>query len=206
VALEAVRDGRWARALGLAVGVGLALSAAFVDLAPLHRWDGASSPALECLARAPAGAVIDVPWELDQKHVWLQVRHRHPILGGMLTTKEAFVPGPLLELRERNRLVAMLEDLGRRRYNVSLDVSQADRRELLDLGYRYILGRSDGFLRPRLVDGADTLVSDWPRARRLIEKALGAPPFFEDEAYAVWLVGPPDASLASLRLVPGCGG
>lgn len=185
------RAGRAATAARVGVGallLGGAVAQLLADEAlPLRRWDGEASKVLRCLAAAPDGAVIDVPWASDQQNLWYQTIHGKPILGGMLVRKAAFGPEEVGKLRERNSLLRVLVAIGERQYTVPLDWEQADRLELAGLGYRYVLARKDHFVRPRPRRGGELeWVSEWSRPRRLVEKALGRGPAVEDERFALW--------------------
>jgi hypothetical protein len=177
--------GRWWLAAAWVVGAVWQLHAS--DLFPLGRWDASTGKALACLASAPAGAVIDVPWAKDQKNLWLQTAHHKPLLSGMLVKKAEFGAEPVLALRDGNTLLRNLIALGDHAWTIDLDFPDEDRARLLELGYRYVLARADAFQRPDTArDGTVRWVSEWSRPRRLIEKMLGAPPVIEDEQAAVW--------------------
>jgi hypothetical protein len=166
--------------------LGLGAEAARGGWLPLARWDAAGSPVLDCVRQGPRGAVLNVPWTQDQADLWLQVLHRRPILGGMLVKKPAFAPAELHELRARNGLLRLLDDIGEGRWTGSLDVPSHAREELMGLGYGTILARAEAFRRPvRLPDGRSGWAPEWSRPRRLLEKALGAP-FTEDSRFAAW--------------------
>ena len=173
--------------LGGALLVGAVAQLRGDALFPLQRWDGQGSPVLACLEAAPEGAVIDVPWAKDQLHLWYQTLHRKPILSGMLSKKTAFGPPEVVALREENTLVQVLVGLGEGQYTRSLSFDAADRQELLDLGYRYVLARASAFERPRPQrDGSVKWEPEWSRPRRLLEKAIGEAPVAEDERFALW--------------------
>ncbi len=173
---------RWTLAVVLCVGLVGALRQD--RLLPIGHWDAEIPPTLTCLARAPAGALIDLPLLVDQRNLWFQTVHEKPILGGMLLKKSTFVPNEVAALRVGNTLLRDLLTLGERQY--THDAGPADpaaRAALLDLGYRYVLARVDAFQHPR--GGAPEGVSDWSRARRLLMGVLG-PPVAEDSALALW--------------------
>lgn len=52
----------------------------------------ASTPVLDCLRDAPAGAVLTVPPRMDQADLLAQVFHRHPISEGMPASRPALQP------------------------------------------------------------------------------------------------------------------
>lgn len=171
---------------GAALLAGAAVQMHASGLFPLGRWDAGAGTVLRCLATAPAGAVIDVPWSSDQKNLWFQTVHQKPILGGMLIKKPSFGASPVIALRARNSLLDVLMGIGEHQYGRNLDSDAAARRELVELGYRYVLARTDAFARPRSTRTGMEWVSDWSRARRLLEKSLGAGPVIEDADHALW--------------------
>lgn len=187
---------RWPRVVAGLLAGGAVAQLVATEILPLRTWDGDAPPVLRCLAGAPDGAVIDVPWASDQKNLWFQTIHGHPILGGMLVRKAAFGPDELATLRKENTLLRVLVALGDRQYKAALDWADADRKALGDLGYRYVLARKDHFRRPVPDDaGGIAWDSDWGRAGRLLEKALGTSPVAQDEQVALWTLDGSD---------PGC--
>jgi hypothetical protein len=183
LAVGALAERRGGLAVAAACGVLWVAQLGWVRQLPLDRWDAAGSRVLDCLAVAPQGAVIDVPGEADQKHLFLQVLHGRPVLSGMLSSKPSFAPPEVARLRAENAMVRALDDIGARRWTEIPDVPAVAREELRSLGYRYVLARADGFQRPS-ADGR--WESEWSRPRRLLETLLGAAPFAEDTRFAVW--------------------
>ncbi len=181
----------WRRGARVLAGLGLLA----VLLAPLRReallpmatWDAAVPDTLACLAAAPPGAVIDVPLLVDQKNLWFQTVHRHPILGGMLLKKPAFAPAAFAAFRHEDPLVAALDLIGEKHYTRDVaPATEAQRMALVARGYRYVLARVDAFARPRTdARGQTTWVSEWSRPRRQLLSLLG-PPAAEDAALAAW--------------------
>jgi len=184
VALQRLPWPRWRLPLGWLVAFLVALGGWWQGLFPLQRWEAERSPGIRCLAQAPEGAVVDLPYAKDQRHLYLQTLHEKPILGGMLSRKPAFAPEQQRTLRAENSFVALLLQLGDRRFNRGFDYEPADRQALLELGYRYVLVRTDAFMRPRAL-GREGMVSDWPRLRRNLERPLGEPDY-EDEHLALY--------------------
>lgn len=188
VALARWRHRRVAVPAVALLGILVLVPAAREGLLPLDRWPAEQSPALSCLAQAPEGAVLDLPFARDQKHLYLQTLHGKPILGGMLSQKEAFAPPEQVALLKENGFVDLLVDLGNREFTRSLAWSPADRQALLGVGYRYVLVRPDAYLRPRpRRDGSVEEVSDWPRLRRTLERPLGEP-HYEDAHLALYAI------------------
>jgi hypothetical protein len=183
LAVGALAERRGGLAVASACGGLWIAQLGWVGQVPLGRWDASGSRVLECLATAPEGAVVDIPGEADQKHLFLQVLHGRPVLSGMLSSKASFAPPDVARLRAGNPLVRALDDIGARRWTRVPDVPAAARDELRGLGYRYVLARADGFQRPGADGGWE---SEWSRPRRLLEQLLGAAPFAEDARFAVW--------------------
>ena len=155
-------------------------------LLPLPSWSAGLSPGFQCLAAAPAGAVVELPYAYDQKNLYHQTVHGKPQLGGMLVTKDAFVPaGTRLLLRDNSFLRGLVEITARERVRAP-DVADGDRAALTALGFRYVLVRTEAFWRLRAEsDGALVRRSDWQRGRRLLLPLLGEPAF-EDQDLAIW--------------------
>lgn len=178
---------------GARVAAGLALLGAVVlplrreALLPMASWDAAIPPSLACLADAPPGGVVDVPLLVDQKNLWFQTVHRHPILGGMLLKKPAFAPADFTAFRAEDPLLVALDAVGAKAYTRDLPpATEAERAALLAKGYRYVAARIDAFSRARVErDGTIVRVSEWSRPRRQLLALLG-PPAFEDDALAIW--------------------
>ncbi len=156
------------------------------SLLPLESWQSETSPGLQRLACASLGAVIDLPFARDQKHLYLQTIHEKPIMGGMLSKKAAFAPAGQRDLVETNSFLRLLLDLGDRQYTRSLTFQEADRQSILQLGFRYVLVRTDAYTRPK-PGGAGELrwVSEWPRLRRSLYRVLGDP-VYEDDHLAIY--------------------
>jgi hypothetical protein len=155
-------------------------------LLPLPAWSAAASPGWACLAAAPPGAVIELPYAVDQKNLYHQTLHGKPQLGGMLVGKDAFVPEGTRALLRDNALLAGVAEIAARERVRAPTIGAGDRAALAALGFRYVAVRADTFLRPRPDrDGGLQVESDWGRGRRLLVPLLGEPAW-EDEALALW--------------------
>ncbi len=187
-------EGRYARFLWLRpylMGAVLLSSTLFLlyqeGFLPVGRWDGRAGPVLSCLKAAPAGAVIDLPYVMQQENLYFQTIHQKPLLGGMLVTKAAFAPPQIAALKQGSPLLRSLVAVGERNYAGAVPALAEDRQQLLDLGYRYVLVQQAGFVRPSQGDREEVeWTSDWPRARRMLVNILGAEPGKEDERFALW--------------------
>ncbi len=177
------------RRIPTVLGVGfllvLGLRVASEGLAPLGAWEAETSPGLACLAEAPAGAVIDLPDSTGQRNLYLQTLHGKPILGGMPSTKAAFVPVETQVLLSSNTYLESLLAVGSRRYPRIAGWEPQDRVSLQLLDFRYVLVQTDAYQRDSAVAGEGT--SDWPRVKRHLQLMLGQP-VFEDDRVAVYVL------------------
>lgn len=82
---------------------------------PMPTWDATIPAGYRCLADGPEGAVLELPFDWTQAHLYYQSAHGRPILGGMLEDNPVFTPRELSELRQKNTLVAQLLTLGQTR-------------------------------------------------------------------------------------------
>jgi hypothetical protein len=154
---------------------------------PVGRWDGRAGPVLSCLKAAPAGAVIDLPYVMQQENLYFQTIHQKPLLGGMLVTKAAFAPPQIAMLKQNSPLLRALVAVGERNYSEAAPALPEHRQQLLDLGYRYVLVQQGGFDRPTEGDRGEVVwTSDWSRARRVLVNILGAEPGKEDDRFSLW--------------------
>lgn len=143
--------------------------------APLSSWSAEFGETSRCLAGAPEGAVIDLPLAHDQGHLWQQVGHGKPQLGGMLSRKAAFGAGDVDALMRSNPFVDELVALGAGDFTRGGD-EPSGRGALFDLGYRYVIVRQSAYER----EGARGPTSDYPRLERALLNRLG-PPSSRDE-------------------------
>lgn len=157
-----------------------------VGIVPLSTWDGAVPRGLRCLAVAPAGAVVDLPFLSDQHNLYLQTLHQKPILGGMLVKKPSFGSASALALRAENSFLDLLLDYGDMELLREASYEEADRARLVDLGFRYVVVDLSRFEGAAAGLGAGTMGgSNWPRVKRLLHPALGEPEV-EGEGVAVY--------------------
>ncbi|MCB9743308.1 MAG: hypothetical protein H6741_07730 [Alphaproteobacteria bacterium] len=141
--------------------------------APLHRWSGEVSELVSgCLAEAPEGAVMDLPLAWDQFHLYHQVWHGKPQMGGMLSQKAAFGAGAVDQLLEENAFAGLLVGWGKRELSKPPAIDEAGRAALLEVGYRYLILRHEA-MRLQLPDGRE--LDDAKRVARMISKVLGPP-------------------------------
>ena len=181
----------WAQGRLVSVLLGLGLVGSMLpslhraSLIPFARWDGAGSPVLDCLARAPEGGLIDLPLVGGQENLYFQTLHQQPLLGGMLMKKPTFGPPELQALRSDNRFLAALIEAGDRQFTREPVLDEPGRLALLGLGYRYVLVRLAAYERIIEDRGRQERDSDWPRVRRSLHPFLGEPQA-EDAIFAAY--------------------
>ncbi len=158
------------------LGLGIVLALAWpLGHAPLSSWEAAFTGTSDCLAGAPEGAVIDLPLAKDQRHLWQQVGHGKPQLGGMLSRKPSFGSKEVDALLRTNGFAEELVALGAGDF-LRGGEELSGRSALIDLGYRYVLVRQQAYVRP----SATGTRSDYPRLERALLNRLG-PPASRDE-------------------------
>lgn len=167
--LASVRGLRWIFLAGMAV------ESFRTDQLPLPTWDARIPAPLACLRSAPAGAVIDLPFLSDQRNLWFQTEHHHPLLSGMLVLSPEFGSAPAIALREENTFLDLLLDLGERQYTRPLTYEPPDRAALVAAGYRYVLVDESRFWTTRPGGEEGERKSMWPRLSRLLRPLLGEP-------------------------------
>ena len=58
----------------------------------MSTWDAYVPAGFRCLAGGAEGAVIELPYSWTQAHLYYQIEHGRPIMGGMLENNETFTP------------------------------------------------------------------------------------------------------------------
>ena len=157
---------------------------------PFPTWDATIPAGFRCLADGPEGAVIELPYAWTQAHLYFQIIHGRPIMGGMLENNETFTPPEFTELKENNTFLKTLLSLTKME-NVELIRDDEDLAELYDLGYRYVLLQKDAFHQKAgntrgLMDNA--MRTRQRKMARQLRQALGVP-VYEDariSIYAPW--------------------
>lgn len=155
-------------------------------LVPVPVWDAKIPAGYRCLASGPPGAVLELPYAWTQAHLYYQTSHQRPIFGGMIEDNSVFAPEEFTTLRTTNPFVLRLTELAHRDDDVSA-WTQADRDEVVKLGYRYILLQKDAFAVATDASAAHVAVMTSRRrsASREFNKILGMP-LFEDARVAIW--------------------
>ncbi len=156
---RALRRIRWRWALPLALGL-LLLETRFASpaadlpaISPLG-----SSLALERLAEAPEGAVINLPVAANRAYLWEQTRHGHPLAAGLNTGAN----------REALLLLAALRKLKRE----ELDAATL-RQRAREMGVRYVVVHRDQLV-------AEAFLPSLTGLRMLDE------PLIEDDQLRIW--------------------
>ncbi|MCP4808911.1 MAG: hypothetical protein GY884_26555 [Proteobacteria bacterium] len=173
------RLGRWAPLASVPVAVAWCWG-----FAPLSTWSAQHGPSLACLESAPEGAVIDLPLSLDQRHLWDQVGHGKPQLGGMLSKKAEFGAGRVDEFLAGNAFANDLVQLGAGDFRRGGD-EPPGRQDLIELGYRYVVVRAGAYDRPSALGRT----SDYARLERALVNRLGPAALRDEEhdnATTVW--------------------
>jgi len=169
----------WARRRGPKVAAGMILGVSalmMIDLSrswllPLPAWDASVPAGYKCLASGPPGAIIEVPFGWNQRHLYYQSAHNRPIYGGMIENNPIFSPPEVVELRKSNSYLAQvlyktgwtkpmqtwtLAEKQKLRHlpyqpgtiNKDMDYLPDDKQALQDLGYRYIVLMKDAMVLP----------------------------------------------------------
>jgi hypothetical protein len=104
--------GRRSRSLQLAAVLGLGglwlWNLKQIGLAPFPTWDASVPAGYRCLAEGGDEALIELPYSWTQSHLYYQVEHGRPILGGMLENNRVFTPEESVGLRTENSFVRAL--------------------------------------------------------------------------------------------------
>jgi len=117
IAQLVARAGRRHPLLGLATALCVA-GFWFADLKasrayPLKTWSAEVPAGYKCLAHGDEGAIIELPYNWNQLHLYYQTIHHRPILGGMLENNPVFTPDELGTLLNENEYVASLLEMSK---------------------------------------------------------------------------------------------
>ena len=159
------------------------------SLLPVPSWNAAIPAGYYCLADGPEGALIELPYAWTQGHLYFQMAHGRPILGGMLENNETFTPDEFVTLREENEYLDALMEVSRLRV-VDEGIDEAGKQELYDLGYRYVVLQRDAFQTRRSASGLldNALRTRMRDMHKRLRRMLGEPVY--DDArltiYAPW--------------------
>ncbi len=112
--------------------------------APFWSWDATVPAGYRCLVDGPEGAIIELPYAWTQAHLYFQTLHHRPIMGGMIENNPVFTPEESVVFREENTYVSELISLSDMN-NRAPYWDPADKDEVYELGYRYIVLQKDAF-------------------------------------------------------------
>ena len=181
VALQGHR--RWMVAAALAWSVELWWG----GLSPMPTWDATIPAGYRCLAGGTPGAIIELPYGWSQAHLYHQTAHGRPILGGMLENYPAFQPPEARELREKNPWLASLLAATTTPPGVQQPWEEADRAELVALGFRYVVLQKDALI---VSDSTHPMRQTLTRTRqrRLMStlKPLLGDALYDDDQLRIW--------------------
>ena len=188
--------------LPLLAAVGVGVEVWRTEQLPLPTWDAHVPGPLRCLRAAPDGAVIDLPFLSDQRNLWFQTHHGHPLLSGMMVRNPQFGSASAVALRADNGLLDLLLDYGELQLTRDPTFDEADRAALIAAGFRYVvvdLTRLEG----THVGRADSVFgkSLWPRVKRLLRPVLGEPAA-EAEGVALYTLDGTPLECGGLGAVP----
>ncbi len=169
---------------GTVVALLSALSAE--GLWPLPVWEPRIEAGYRCLARAPEGAIAEVPWGWSQRHLVAQSVHGHPILGGMNERDPAFTPAGLLSLQRTNALVRALTIQHGFAPDQLTRWTEEDHAALGALGYRWIVIQLDAVATPD--DAPTELRLRQTRLRTALSVLTSrfGPPVYADARMEIW--------------------
>ncbi len=187
---------RWRTAAWAGLALGWAVEARTLDLFPFETWNAGIPAGYKCLATGPEGAVLELPYNFTQAHLYYQIQHGRPIFGGMLENNKVFTPRETTELLKNNTLLIALRDPSSL-YESEFKVEPEHYTQLEDLGFRYVLLQKDAFLPPVTQElnglAATALRSRSRNTERVIRNTLGTPVYNDARIsiYPLAGVGPP---------------
>ena len=182
------------RPLGLRVQVPAALLAAIIwiaelaglGLVPYPMWSDEVPAGYQCLESGEEGAIIELPYAWTQAHLYYQIRHKRPIMGGMIENNMVFTPPESATFRNENTFVYSLISAAMQEGS-QLEWTEEDKQAVHDLGFRYIVVQKDAFF----VAGDDQALVDNVRRTRLrrMHKTLvrmAGRPVYDDARVAIY--------------------
>ncbi len=157
------------------------------ELAPFPTWDAAVPAGYRCLAEGGDEALIELPYSWTQGHLYYQVEHGRPILGGMLENNLVFTPEESVTLRTQNSFVLALLMVAKLEGEVA-GWTLADKREVRDLGYGFVVLQKDAYALRVLPEAGLIATARRTRLRRMerdLDEMVGDP-IYEDERIAIF--------------------
>ncbi|MFZ5478136.1 MAG: hypothetical protein ACOZNI_15320 [Myxococcota bacterium] len=147
---------------------------------PVGAWRPTVHPAFACLAEAE-GAVIVLPWGLDQVPLVAQTVHHRPMLNGMHERSTSLVPAEAIAFRRENAWMdALLTSTTDPR--AVIPWTEEDEAQARALGYRFVVVRLDRFAEPNNRAGTSHL----RRGALSRLRALAGPPVYQDDTLGIW--------------------
>jgi len=202
--------------LGITAAMGVNLYES--RILPLPTWDARVPAGYRCLAHGPPGAVIELPFGWNQRHLYFQSTHGRALYGGMIENNPIFSPPEAVALRQDNSFLALMlyktgwtkpsqtwtsaekQALADRPFRTGsidkgYDFLPAHKQELYDLGYRYIVLMKDAMVLPH--DASDNALRVQRTRLRKYRHSLGklaGPEVYSDRRlsiFAPWGGGSP---------------
>lgn len=157
------------------------------DVLPMPTWSAQVPAGYRCLAGGPPGAVLELPFNWTQAHLWYQTAHKRPIFGGMLEDNTAFTPAETQALLLNNSFVSSL--LTTSAVGQTADApAPEDKAALHALGYRYVLLQKDAYAahRDQEESGAQKIKRTQLRRMGQALGRLAGPPVYSDRRVALY--------------------
>jgi hypothetical protein len=170
-------------------------------LFPLPVWEATIPKGYECLKSGPEGAIIELPFNWTQAHLYYQSAHGRPMLGGMLEDNPVFTPQELTDLREDNAFLARLIAVGRME-KVPEELNPQGKEQLIELGYRWVVFQNDAVHVGERKEGLsdNTMRTRARRIYRELDRSLGSS-VYRDARITIWsLTGQTESPCAGQEL------
>lgn len=158
---------------------------------PFETWNAYIPAGYRCLAGGSEGAVLELPYNFTQAHLYYQTAHGRPIFGGMLENNKVFTPKGTAELLKNNTVLIGLRDPSAF-YDADFELLPEDLVEMERLGFSYVLLQKDAFLQPELRE-VDPRAAAAVRSRsrnneRSLRSTLGLP-VYSDARVSLYTLG-----------------
>ncbi len=158
-----------------------------LGVVPFPAWADTVPAGYRCLAEDKTeGAIIELPYEWTQAHLYYQTLHGRPIYGGMVEDNDVFTPAGTRALQQDNTFLAQLID-GASTDRELKPVKPDDKAALHKLGFRYVVFQKDSLSVPRSTNRLfDDAIRAQLRVRRKALKKLAGAPIYEDARVAIY--------------------
>ena len=178
------RYGHWAGALAAVLTLGgFGYELRQMEASPFPQWTDAVPEGYRCLGELEEKTpIIELPYGLNQAHLYYQIKHGHPLFGGMVEDNPVFTPPEQLEVRQTNTWIKAIFALAARNFEKGLvEIDPADKQAMYDLGYRYVVLQHRAFMRGAPKSGAvDVTRTDEARLVNKYLTRLIGPPVWQD--------------------------